>query len=79
MDGPDPRLAPNISACTIVKARENKGGNPVDPENRLRVRSPTNGPLKARIGAAVRRPRTEAPKRKWLRKWRSLKFFFPSF
>ena len=30
--------------------------------------------LKARIEASVRHPRTEAMKRKWLRKWRSLKF-----
>ena len=25
-----------LSACTTVKTREKKGGNPVDPENRLR-------------------------------------------
>ena len=36
MDGADPQLAPNIAACTTVKTREKKAGNPIDHENRLR-------------------------------------------
>ena len=36
MDGMDPWLAPNLSACTTVKTKERNGENPVDPENQLR-------------------------------------------